>query len=211
MSTTFAPPVVSWLHDDDPDTPLVVLFHGRGSSESEIIGVASLLPPTASYVAVRAPITEGGGYAWFANRGIGRPIPESLAEVITWFRAWLDDVAPPSRPVILVGFSGGAAFAGGVILDDPKRFEGAAILFGTLPFDAGVPTTPGRLTGATILVIHGDEDRVIPADLLTATWNYLTEEAGATTTAARDPGGHGLSQGSIALVRRWLDAQLTEA
>ena len=37
----------------------------------------------------------------------------------------------------------------------PDRFAGAAILYGTLPFDAGVPTTPGRLAGARALVVHG--------------------------------------------------------
>ena len=50
-----------------------------------------------------------------------------------WFRAWLDEVAPAGRPVVLVGFSGGAAFAGGLVLDDPARYAGAAILYGTLP------------------------------------------------------------------------------
>ena len=46
-----------------------------------------------------------------------------------WFRAWLDDVAPAGRPVVLVGFSGGAAFAGGLVLDDPSRYAGAAVLY----------------------------------------------------------------------------------
>ena len=81
-----------------------------------------------------------------------------------------DDVAPAGRPVIVVGFSGGAAFAGGLILDDPARYAGAAILYGTLPFDAGVPTTPGRLTDLPVLVAHGDADVVIPGELLERTW-----------------------------------------
>jgi phospholipase/carboxylesterase len=46
--------------------------------------------------------------------------------------------------VYLVGFSGGAAFAGGLLLADPARWAGTAILNGTLPFDAGVPTTAGH-------------------------------------------------------------------
>ncbi len=58
---------------------------------------------------------------------------------MAWFRSWLDQVAPPGRPVILLGFSGGAAFAGGLLLGDPHRYAGAAILYGTLPFDAVVP------------------------------------------------------------------------
>src|SRR4029450_11813801 len=116
-AATFAAPVVAWHGPDDPATPLVVLLHGRGSSERDIIGLAGQLAPGASYAAVRAPIAEGGGYAWFANRGIGRPVAGSLRDTMDWFRPRLDEVAPPGRPVVLVGFSGGAAFAGGLVLD----------------------------------------------------------------------------------------------
>src|SRR4029450_12663949 len=164
-AATFAAPVVAWHGPDDPATPLVVLLHGRGSSERDIIGLAGQLAPGASYAAVRAPIAEGGGYAWFANRGIGRPVAESLAETMAWFPPWLADVAPVGRPAVLAGFSGGAAFAGGLLLDDPARFAGAAILYGTLPFDAGVPTDTGRLAGLPVFVAQGDQAQVLRAGL----------------------------------------------
>lgn len=206
--TDFTEPVVARHGATDPDAPLVVLLHGRGSNEADIIGLADHLPTGPAYAAVRAPISEGGGYAWFANRGIGRPVAESLREVTDWFGAWLDQEAPPRRPVVLIGFSGGAAFAGGLVLDNPDRYTGAAVLFGTVPFDAGVPTTPGRLDGTPILVIHGHQDTVIPRDLLDRTWKYLTSESGADTTAVRDPGGHGLSPDALAQVERWLTTTL---
>lgn len=202
--TTFAPPVVAWQGQQNDQRPLVVLLHGRGSNETDIIALADHLPADLDYAAVRAPIAEGGGYAWFANRGIGRPLAESLADTMGWFRTWIDDIAPAGRPVVLVGFSGGAAFAGGLILDDPDRFEGAAILFGTLPFDAGVPTTPDRLAGLPVLVAHGDTDTVIPRELLERTWTYLHDEAGSTTTGVRDPGGHGLTPAVVDRLHRWL-------
>lgn len=208
--TTFAEPVVLWHGSTDPNAPLVVLLHGRGSNEADIIGLADHLPSGAAYAAVRAPIAEGGGYAWFANRGIGRPVAESLRATMDWFRGWLDELAPEGRTVILVGFSGGAAFAGGLSLDDPGRYAGTAVLYGTLPFDAGVPTTPGRLDGSHVLVIHGDEDTVIPRELLDRTWSYLAHDAGATTTAVRDAGGHGLSQDALTQVQQWLTTLLTD-
>jgi phospholipase/carboxylesterase len=105
MPTDFPAPSVALASPYDPSLPLVVLLHGRGSHEQEIIGLAGHLPAGASYAAVRAPIAEGGGFAWFANRGIGRPVAESLAATMQWFRAWLDGVAPEGRPVALVGFS----------------------------------------------------------------------------------------------------------
>ncbi|MFZ6003240.1 MAG: alpha/beta hydrolase [Actinomycetota bacterium] len=206
--TTFAAPVVAWRGQQDDERPLVVLLHGRGSNEADIVALADHLPDHLAYAAVRAPIAEGGGYAWFANRGIGRPVAESLADTMAWFRTWLDATAPPGRPVVLVGFSGGAAFAGGLILNDPQRYAGTADLYGTVPFDAGVPTTPGRLAGLPVLVVHGDDDAVIPRDLLERTWTYLHGDAGSDTTGVRDPGGHGLSASAVGELNRWL-TQLT--
>ena len=202
--TAIPAPVVETAGSTDPAAPLVVLLHGRGSTEREIVSLADHLPPGPAYAAVRAPIAEGGGYAWFSNRGIGRPVAESLRQTMDWFRQWLDVAAPAGRPVVLVGFSGGAAFAGGLLLDDPARYAGAAILYGTLPFDAGVPTTPGRLAGVPVVVAQGEQDTVIPRELLDRTWTYVLEQSGATATGRRDPGGHGISSATLEAVGGWL-------
>ncbi|GAB7106645.1 hypothetical protein JCM4814A_49590 [Streptomyces phaeofaciens JCM 4814] len=207
MSTS-TPPVV--LTRGEPDAPLVVLLHGRGSRESEIITLADALPPGLRYAAVRAPIAEHGGFAWFANRGIGRPVPQSLRDTMDWFRAWLDDVAPTGRPVFLVGFSGGAAFAGGLLLDDPARYAGVAVLYGTLPFDAGLPTGPGHLDGVPVFVAQGEDDHVIPRELLDNTWRYLTGASGARTTARRDPVGHTIAPPALAALADWLGTEANQ-
>jgi phospholipase/carboxylesterase len=207
-SSAWGSPTVAHHDSRSPQAPLVVLLHGRGSHEQEILSLVEHLPPGATYAAVRAPIAEGGGYAWFTNRGIGRPVAASLAETMRWFRTWLDEVAPPGRPVVLVGFSGGAAFAGGLVLDDPARYAGAAILYGTLPFDAGVPVSPSRLAELPVLVAQGEDDQVIPRELLDRTWSYLLTESGATTDAYRDPGGHGITQGALDALSGWLQARL---
>lgn len=205
-------PVVLRRGSADPSAPLVVLLHGRGATEADVIGLAEQLPVGPEYAALRAPIAEGGGCAWFANAGIGRPLPDSLAASTTWFRAWLDaeaplDVAEP-RPVLLVGFSGGATFAGGALLADPTRYAGLATLFATLPFDAGVPTAPGHLDGVPVFVAQGDADTVIPPELQRRTWAYLHGESGADLTAVRTPGGHGMTADVVVALRSWLAALL---
>jgi phospholipase/carboxylesterase len=198
-------PTVAWSGAEDSTAPLVVLLHGRGSNEVEISSLAAHLPGDFAYAAVRAPLSEGGGFAWFANRGIGRPVTESLSLTTSWLRSWLDSVAPSTRRVILVGFSGGAAFAGALLLQDPTRFAGAAILYGTLPFDAGVPTTPDRLDGVPVLVIQGNEDSVIPRELLDRTWDYVSGESKADATAIRHAGGHAISRGALNDLVVWLE------
>jgi phospholipase/carboxylesterase len=206
---TFSAPVVARHGSDDPTAPLVVLLHGRGSTETEILGLAAHLPPGPQYAAVRAPIAEGGGYAWFANRGIGRPLAGSLRATMDWFRTWLDTVAPSGRPVLLVGFSGGAAFAGGLVLDEPSRYAGAAILYGTLPFDAGLATDAGRLANLPVFVAHGDDDHVIPRGLLDRTWDYLLSRSGAPAVSHRQPGGHQLTATTVHHLGEWIAHRLS--
>jgi phospholipase/carboxylesterase len=206
--SVFPTPTVVRGGSSDAAAPLVVLLHGRGSNEREIAALVDHLPSGPAYAAVRAPIAEGGGFAWFANRGIGRPLPDSLAETMAWFRDWLDEEAPDGRPVALAGFSGGAAFAGGLLLGEPRRYAGAAILYGTLPFDAGVPVTPGHLAGVPVFVAQGDSDTVIPRELLSRTWHYLHEDSGAAVTSRRDPGGHGITPETLTELGTWLGTWL---
>ena len=95
--------------------------------------------------------------------------------------------------MVLVGFSGGAAFAGGLLLDDPERFAGAAVLYGTLPFDAGVPVDARAARPAIpVLTARGAADTMIPAELYDRTAAYLADESGAALEAHLYPGGHGL-------------------
>ncbi|WP_299040349.1 alpha/beta hydrolase [uncultured Pseudokineococcus sp.] len=210
-STTAGGPVLARYGTDDTAAPLVVLLHGRGSDEQDIIGLAPHLPAGPAYVAVRAPIAEGHGWAWFANQGIGRPVASSLAATTSWFGRWLDQEAPPGRPVLLVGYSGGATFAGGLVLDQPARYAGLATVCATLPVDAGLPLTPGRLQGLPVLVVQGQDDVVIPPELQQQTWEYLHQHSGAALTAHRRPGGHGLTATDVALVAGWITTVLTAA
>ena len=207
--TAFAPPVVAWRGARDADAPLVVLLHGRGSNETDIIALADHLPDGPAYAAVRAPDRRGRRLR-LVRQPRHRPPRRRIARRDHGAGSAPGSTTspPPDRPVVLVGFSGGAAFAGGLILDDPHRYTGAAILSGTLPFDAGVPTTPGRLAGLPVLVAHGDADNVIPASCSSAPGRYLHGDAGSTTTGVRDPGGHGISANVVTELHRWL-TQLT--
>jgi phospholipase/carboxylesterase len=110
--------------------------------------------------------------------------------------------------VVLVGFSGGAAFAGGLVLDDPVRYAGAAILHGTLPFDAGLPVDRGRLAHLPVFVARGEADHVIPRELLDRTWTYLHADSGAPTVGRRDPGGHGITVATLHRLSEWVADRL---
>ena len=126
-----------------------------------------------------------------------------------WFRTWLDEVAPAGGPVVLVGFSGGAAFAGGLVLDDPARYAGARDpLRHPAVRRRAFRSTPGGWRTCPVFVAQGDGDHVIPRELLDRTWNYLLAESGAPTVAHREAGGHHLTGETVHQLGDWIAHRL---
>jgi phospholipase/carboxylesterase len=192
---------VAWSRpaNERPGTPLVVALHGRGADEASMIALSAHLPSEVTVAAPRAPIAAGTGYAWFANRGIGRPVAESIRAVANALFAWLDDVAGQHTHVVVLGFSGGTAMGGGLLLARPEWFDGAALLSGTLPWDAGFDTSPGRLAGLPLLWSIDPEDDVIPRDLVLRSEGWLTTESGADLRLHDRPGiGHAITADQFA-------------
>ncbi|MFJ2112645.1 MULTISPECIES: alpha/beta hydrolase [unclassified Streptomyces] len=203
------PLVVRWSRPEDArdGTPLLVALHGRGSDERTFSELAPYLPEGTTVAFVRAPIAEGDGYAWFANRGIGRPVAESLADSSERIFGWLDTVAGQHSSVGLLGFSGGMAMAGGLLLARPERFASAVLLSGTLPLDAGLPAGPGRLDGVRVFWGRDEADTVIPSDLVAGTRVWLREKSGAALDERLYPAlGHAIGAGELDDIRAFLTA-----
>lgn len=208
-----APGGVGGSDGTDPSTPLVVLLHGRGSSEDAMVRLAPNLPAPnprygPAYASVRGPIDEGDGFTWYRDRERAQPTAESLATTSDWFTGWLDTEGDPERPVLLVGFSAGAVLAAGLMLGLPERWAGGALLHGVLPYDAGVPVTRGRLIGMPVFVAHGEADAVVPADLRERTVSYLAHESGAPVHAETSADGHDLGGSTVAALGGWLAERL---
>lgn len=172
---------VHWSGTSDEFARVAVLLHGRGSHVGEPATLASHLPGHVAVVAPRGPVVLGAAqFTWFENRGIGRPLPgsrQSSIEPVSRL-ARRDARATPGGAGGLrwapVGSGGGCAFAAGCVLDDPSGFADAAQLYGTIPFDAGVATTPQRLAGVPIVHAQGSGDPVMSPDLTARGARVLT-------------------------------------
>ena len=187
----------------DRGRPLVVLLHGRGADESTIAPLAEILEPELDCAAPRGGVALAtGGFGWFENRGIGRPREDSLRHELDEAWAWLDTLGA-ARPVVAVGFSGGAAFAGALALDRPERLAGAALLYGTLPFDAGLSAEPHRLNGLPVFYARAENDAVIPRELLERTEELLASVPSAHVW--RHPGSHAIDPSIHGPLREWVD------
>ncbi len=151
--------------------PLVVLLHGRGSDERDLLSLAPRLPAGAMVVAPRAPFPGapwgyGPGWAWYRYIGEDRPEPESfaeaqgeLAELVRALPALL-----PVRPgeVVVGGFSQGATMSLGLTLREPGIVSRVLCFSGFLPSHPTVRATPESVAGTRFFWGHGTRDGNIP-------------------------------------------------
>lgn len=212
MSTTLEldDAAVAWSEPADGlgERPLVVLLHGRGSNEHDLMQLAPLLVPGAVYAAPRAPLrfSAGMSFTWFPPAEPGLPDPDAAAAATRGILAWLDRIAPKG-PVAVVGFSQGGALATHLMRFDPERFVGFVNLSGFV-IAADAPADD-RLDALRPAVFWGRDigDPVIPVAATDATESWLP--ARATLTRRRYPGiGHSISMDEVLDVREFLEALL---
>jgi phospholipase/carboxylesterase len=151
--------------------PLLVLLHGVGSNEHDLLGLAPYVDPRFMIASVRAPFPSGsGGFAWFrVTFTAGGPMIDEeqeakSRELLPRFidSLVLDHGADPHR-VFLLGFSQGAIMALSLALAQPRRYAGAAAFSGRiLPQVGSAIPDPAALAGTPIFLAHGVLDDVIP-------------------------------------------------
>lgn len=199
---------VAWSRPADSrlNTLLVVALHGRGADESSMVAISQLLPPEITVAAPRAPLGGPGALSWFASNGIGRPVESSAQRTVSALFEWLDEVSEEHTGVVLLGYSGGATMASGLLLAEPERFAGAALMSGNLPFEAGFDLTEGRLEGVPVFWGNDPSDPFIPADLVFRSQRWLREKSGARLEEHHYPGmGHGISREEIEEVNAFIE------
>jgi phospholipase/carboxylesterase len=165
--------------------PGLLLLHGRGADEKDLLGVADELDPRLFVVSVRAPLRLGPGYAWYNLLDIGNPELASFQaslDALTQFVDELPLVYPIDRTRIYpLGFSQGAVMASSLLLAHPKKSAGTIILSGYLPLDAGIAVNEKEYAGRKVFVAHGTLDPVIPVVSARLTRDFLTRVNAALT------------------------------
>lgn len=191
---------------------LLVLHHGRGTDERDLLGLADLLDPEERLrvVTPRAPLTVAGspGYHWYLVPQVGYPDPETffaaraaLAELHD--RLWEETGIGPERTV-LGGFSMGAVMSYAMALGAERP-----AVAGILAFSGFVPTVEGwqpaladrRETRA--FVSHGRNDPVISVEFARSA-RELLETGGLEVLYRESELGHQIEPAHLLEARAWL-------
>jgi phospholipase/carboxylesterase len=198
-----------------PRPALLVLLHGIGADENDLLPLAAALDPRLLCASVRAPYEAMPmGYAWFALDWSASPPAPDLAQAEE-SRAALSSLLPelaarhgtdPER-TFLFGFSQGAAMALAVALTRPDLVRGAVLHSGrVLPgLEAGVP--PDALARLEVLALHGVDDDVLPVERGREIRDLLAPRLGARLTYREHDAGHFVTQATLDDAAAWLAAR----
>ncbi|MBA3383417.1 MAG: phospholipase [Actinobacteria bacterium] len=191
----------------------LVLFHGRGADEHDLVPLLDVLDPERRFVGItpRGPLSlPPGGAHWYAVREIGYPDPSTFLPTYELVSEWLDGLGFPPERTILGGFSQGAVMSYAMSLGRGRpRPASVLALSGFVPTVEGFeldldPPLPRYAIG------HGTLDPVIRVE-----WGRraraLLEEAGAEVRSAEYPLPHAIHPGFLLQLRDWLTERVGSA
>jgi phospholipase/carboxylesterase len=214
ISTTLVhkirPPVTS----DPTKSPALILLHGRGTNEDDLLGLAAFLDPRFFIVSARAPyrFEEGhDSYTWFGLQEIGKPDLEQFSEAYRRLTQFIADVktgypVDPAR-VFLLGFSMGSIMSFAVALTQPNTVRGIVAHSGYIPESVSLQFAWTQLSSLSFFVAHGLHDPVIPIQKARRTQELLSK-TGADLTYKEYPIQHTISEESLADLSQWLQKKL---
>lgn len=198
--------------------PVIVLLHGRGSDERDLLGLRPHLPSGAVVVAPRAPFDAapwgyGVGWAWYRFLGGTRPEPESFEASQRELKSFLAGLPSeiPVRPgmVVLGGFSQGGTMSLAYALRNAGELPLVLNFSGFLADHPSVRPEPASVRGTRFFWGHGRRDPSIPFAAAEAGWEAL-RAAGAELEAREYPIGHWIAPEELADAVRWMQGSSGE-
>lgn len=190
----------------------LVLLHGYGADEHDLLPIAHELDPRLRAVSLQAPVSLGGRMrAWFnlaeGPRGISFDADEAREGLKGAIEA-VETVARGSPKPILLGFSQGAAMALGVALARPD-LPAAVLSFSGVP-PVLEPRDLGpveKLNGFPVFAAHGEHDPLLPIELGRTVKQEL-DRLGLSVEWHEYPMGHMVVPEEIDDARTWLARHL---
>lgn len=190
----------------------LVLLHGTGGDEHDLMAVGGQLAPGAARLSPRGRVDEGGLNRFFRREAEGVFDVADLAaradELTGWIRAACAAYERPPDGLVAVGFSNGANIAWATAVREPQLLRGAVLLAPMLPFDpADTPLLAERsapdLSGLSVLIGAGRVDPIAPPEQAERLASWLAERGAAVEVRWHD-GGHQPDPAVLAAAGDWL-------
>lgn len=196
---------------------LLVLHHGRGANELDLLGLADVLDPQQRLhvVTPRAPMTIGGGYHWYVVPRVGHPDAETFHAAYGKLAAFHDElwertgIAP--EKTVFGGFSMGSvmSYSLGLAGDRPTPA-------GILAFSGFIPTVDGwqpdlaSRADLPVFIAHGRRDPIMDVEFARRA-KALLEAGGLPVEYHESDAAHHIDPAHVPAAVSWLGSALTPA
>ena len=200
----------------ESDAPAVVLIHGRGTNERDLLPIGAQLPEELDVLSVRAPQSMGGpnSYTWYdldlSDGGLenSQPDPEGFRRSLDLVHEFVEEAVEaydldPER-VGLLGFSQGAITGLSALLERPDAYRWVVALNGYLAEEH--EDRVDEAADKPVFVGCGAMDQVIPPKRAERAAELL-EDGGADVRFERYGVGHGTTPEEITDVVQWLEGR----
>jgi phospholipase/carboxylesterase len=195
---------------------LLVLHHGRGADEDDLLGLSDVLDPERRLhvVTPRGPLTIPGwpGHHWYVVPRVGYPDPDTFRAAYTTLASFHNELWERTgltpEQTVLGGFSMGSvmSYALGLAGERPAPA-------GILAFSGFIPTVEGwqpelaDRSGTRVLIAHGRHDPIIEVAFARRARDLL--EAGGTDVVYHESDvGHQIDPAHVPAAVQWLSSVL---
>lgn len=188
----------------DETKPTLVLFHGTGGNEQDLLPLAEMLSPDSSMLGIRGNILENGMPRFFRRLAEGVFDEADLIFRTHEIKQFLDEAAAnygfdPGN-MVAVGYSNGANIASSLLFHYKDIFRAAVLLHPMVPLrNIELPS----LENVSIFIGAGTNDPLI-ASAETQDLEAILQKAGAEVTTHWGNQGHRLSIAEAEAARDWL-------
>ncbi len=198
---------VLWSHPESARAgdPLLLLLHGRGSNEGDLVALSERFPPGFVVASLRAPLAEGPGFSWFTMTTPGDPEQSAVDAAADAVLAWLDALPFTPSSLGMLGFSQGGVISLQTLRRAPSRVAFALNLSGFVA--AGAEPADDAIARHPVFWGRGDADVVIGPEAISRTQAWLPGRV--DLTARVYPGlPHSISLEELGDIEEFLTARL---
>lgn len=189
----------------DNQQPTILLLHGTGGTETDLLPLANIINPDAHVLSVRGNVLENGMPRFFRRLAEGVFDEEDLIFRTKELHEFLDEAANKygfdRQKVIAIGYSNGANIAASLLFHYENTLAGAVLHHPMVP-RRGIQLPD--LTNTQVLITAGTNDPLCTAeeseDLLS-----LLKEAHANTQIHWENNGHQLTQTEVMAAKQWYE------
>ncbi|TYR81703.1 alpha/beta hydrolase [Priestia megaterium] len=193
----------------DETKPVLLMLHGTGGTEEDLLPIANMIDPTASVLSVRGNVLEHGMPRFFRRLQEGVFDLEDLVFRTNELNDFLEEAANKysfdRKNIVAIGYSNGANIAGSLLVHFQYSLKGAILLHPMVPRrDIEVP----EAANLPVFIGAGTNDLICSAEE-TIELAELLEKAGANVDVHWESFGHQLTRPEIDAAKEWYKHQFT--